>query len=136
LLFADENGVVSKLAEQMRALGNRCTLVSRGRYDFDLELSHLELTASADYQRLLADLRAAGRAVQGIIYGWALDAVSWDGMTEQQLVDSWARGATSPMLLAKSLVGESLPPRLWVLTRGAQISGGMGRYQNPRPGTP
>ena len=30
LLFADENGVVSKLAAQMRASGNRCTLVSRG----------------------------------------------------------------------------------------------------------
>ncbi len=131
VLFADENGVASKLADQIRASGDRCTLVRRGRYDFGVELAHVEATAPADYHRLFTDLKAAGRAVHGVIYGWALDTEAWDGMVEQQLVEAWTLSATSPMLLAKSLVGESAPPQLWVMTRGAQAAGEAARGTSP-----
>jgi acyl transferase domain-containing protein/NADPH:quinone reductase-like Zn-dependent oxidoreductase/ubiquinone/menaquinone biosynthesis C-methylase UbiE/NADP-dependent 3-hydroxy acid dehydrogenase YdfG/acyl carrier protein len=131
LLFADESGVAAKVAEQLRATGDRCTLVRRGGYDFDVELSHIKAANSADYHRLLTDLREAGRTVQGVIYGWTLDTAAWDGMTEQQFVDSCTLCGTGPVLLAKALVAESSPPRIWVVTRGAQAASKAVRGTSP-----
>ena len=148
LLFADENGIASNLAEKMRALGDRCTLVKRGDYDFDVDLAHIEASKPRDFHRLLTDLRAANRAIHGVIYGWALDAAPWDGMTEQQLADSWKLSAIGPMLLSKALVGESSPPRTLVDDSGCSgdrrsntlglpsPSGGVGHHANPGFGTP
>ena len=87
--------------------------------------------ATDDYRRLLLEVRAAGRAVDGVIHAWSLDSCAWDGMTGADLAEAQACSAISPLLLAQALVAEASPPRLWIVTRGGQQADGSERSVSP-----
>ena len=120
LLFADLAGVAAGLAERLRARGDRCTLVRAGSYAVDANPSSIGPTSAGDYRRLIADLRTAGRNIQGVVHAWSLDAGPWISMSATELDEAQNHGAVSMMLLAQALVSVSPAPRLWLVTRGAQ----------------
>ena len=121
LLFADRTGVAAGLAERLRARGDRCTLVRAGAYAVESDTtSSIDPTSAGDYRRLIADLRTAGRNIQGVVHAWSLDAGPWISMSATELDEAQNYGAMSMMLLAQALVSASSAPRLWLLTRGAQ----------------
>ena len=120
LLFTDLAGVAAGLAERLRARGDRCTLVRAGSYAVDANMSSIGPTSPSDYGRLIADLRAAGRNIQGVVHAWSLDAGPWISMSAAELNQAQNHGAMSMMLLAQALVSASPAPRLWLVTRGAQ----------------
>jgi acyl transferase domain-containing protein/NADPH:quinone reductase-like Zn-dependent oxidoreductase len=120
LVFADHAGVAAGLAERLRTRGDCCTLVRGGSYAFDANMSTVGPTSAGDYRRLIADLRAAGRNIQGVVHAWSLNAGPWISMSATELDDAQNHGAMSIMLLAQALVSASPAPRLWLVTRGAQ----------------
>jgi acyl transferase domain-containing protein len=120
LLFADLAGVAVGLAERLRARGDRCTLVRAGPYAVDTNMSSIGPTSAGDYRRLIAELRTAGRNIQGVVHAWSLDAGPWISMSASELEQAQNHGAMSMMLLAQALVSVSPAPRLWLVTRGAQ----------------
>ena len=124
LVFADSTGVAAGLAARIKARGESCSRVSPGSFMHGPEEHKIDPTSAEDYRRLLRELRAAGHTIDGVIHAWSLDSGAWDGMSDAELTEAETRSAISPLLLAQALVAEPRPPRLWIVTRGAQQTDG------------
>jgi NADPH:quinone reductase-like Zn-dependent oxidoreductase/SAM-dependent methyltransferase len=121
LALADRRGVAVALVERLRAAGHRCTVVRAGvSYHAAQDEYAIDPANPADYRRLLADLSAAGRSIDGAIHAWSLDAEAWEDLSLEQLQAGEAAGAVSAVYLAQALVGMQPAPRLWLLSSGAQ----------------
>jgi len=120
LLFADQSGVASELADRLRKRGDRCTLVRPGSFAVGPEVASINRRSAEDYRRLLAGLRSLGRSIDNVVHAWSIDCPRWDELSSTDLSMAEDLGAVSGMLLAQALVNESPTPRLWLLTRGAQ----------------
>jgi polyketide synthase 12/myxalamid-type polyketide synthase MxaB len=131
LIFADAAGLAAGVAARMQAAGDRCTLVYPGRFLFGPGRCSIDPVNADDYRRLLLEIRASGRALDGVIHAWSVDGCAWDGMGSDDLTEAQARGAVSPLLLTQALVGEANPPRLWIVTRGGQQADGSERSLSP-----
>ncbi|HEY1410584.1 MAG TPA: polyketide synthase dehydratase domain-containing protein, partial [Rhodopila sp.] len=131
LVFADSAGMAAGLAARTQAHGDCCTLVYPGRYMHGPDGCRIDPANADDYRRLLLEVRAAGRAVDGVIHAWSLDGCAWDGMTGAELAEAQVRSAISPLLLVQALVAETSPPRLWIMTRGGQKADGSERSVSP-----
>jgi acyl transferase domain-containing protein len=102
LVLPDAGGTAAALAERLRARGDAVDVLS-----------------SADAVDLAA-LRAAGGPIHGVVHASSLDTPRWDETTAAALAEAEARGPASTLRLAQALVKDGAPPRLWILTRGAQ----------------
>ena len=131
LVFADRAGVAAELAARKEAQGDRCILVYPGRFERGPEGYKIDPASEDDYGRLLLEVRAAGCAVDAVIHAWSLDSCAWDGMTGGDLAEAQVCSAISPLLLARALVVEANPPRLWIVTRGGQQANGSERSVSP-----
>jgi acyl transferase domain-containing protein len=121
LLFADRAGMAAALATKLREAGGRCTVVHCGDdYAASADAVTLRPAVAADYRRLLADLRRAGRQMHAAVHAWSLDA---------------AQGAASAMLLAQALVSESPTPRLVLVSRGGQQADARDAALDPQQAT-
>jgi acyl transferase domain-containing protein/acyl-CoA synthetase (AMP-forming)/AMP-acid ligase II/acyl carrier protein len=76
LLFADARGLGDRLAARLRGAGAQVVSVRRGeRFERSGEDAYtLAPAAPAEYERLLEQLRAAGRMPSDIVHLWSLDA--------------------------------------------------------------
>jgi acyl transferase domain-containing protein len=111
LIVADRGGTAAALAAKLQARGERCLLVEAG----------------TDFGRLLGELRAAGRTLHGAVFAAALDGPDWENAAAGDL----DRGTVSALSLAQALLGESPPPRLWILTRGGKQADALDRALDP-----
>jgi len=133
LIFADSGGVGQALAERLRAGGETCFIVSPGETYQRSEQDHfcINPASTLDLRQLLEDmLQSGGPSCRGVLHLWSLEAA---GPTEAPTIN---RGATTPaslqaardlgsgsvLLLVQELAKASFqePPRLWLVTRGAQ----------------
>ncbi|WP_044241708.1 type I polyketide synthase [Chondromyces apiculatus] len=123
LLFEDAGGTAAGLARRLQARGDDVYMVTPGeRYAMtDAGRWTIDPASPADYRRLL---EALGRPCHGAVYVWGLDA---GGSTGE---DASALGAQEQILggalhLVQSLVahGASATTRLWLVTRGTQVTG-------------
>jgi acyl transferase domain-containing protein/NADPH:quinone reductase-like Zn-dependent oxidoreductase len=101
-ILSDRGGVGAALAERLRALGDTCTVVP------------------ADEPLDLARLRAGDAPLHGVIHARSLDATPWEDAEGADLALAEANGTASVLGTAQQLIGENPPPRLWIVTRGAQ----------------
>lgn len=116
LILADQGGVGQKLAFLLEQRGERCVQVLA---------SELDLSAPADFKRLLAEKFGANTpACRGVVHLWSLDeatTVDADGISEeQQLLNC---GSALHLVQALLEAGWSQLPRFWLLTRNAQPVG-------------
>ena len=79
-VVADQGGVTERLAEQLRARGDCCTLVRPGQFRIGPDEASIGPAAALEYRQLLERLRAVGRNVTSVVHAWALDSAVWDGM--------------------------------------------------------
>jgi NADPH:quinone reductase-like Zn-dependent oxidoreductase/SAM-dependent methyltransferase/NADP-dependent 3-hydroxy acid dehydrogenase YdfG/acyl carrier protein len=106
LILADEGGIGARLAASLKERGKSCVMAfSRGEME---------------------ECFRAPRTWEGVVYLWALDAPGSDDLTVESLNRS--QNSTCGGLLdliqglARNASGD--PPRLWLVTRGAQeVSG-------------
>jgi acyl transferase domain-containing protein/NADPH:quinone reductase-like Zn-dependent oxidoreductase/SAM-dependent methyltransferase/short-subunit dehydrogenase/acyl carrier protein len=125
LILADRDGIGQKLADRLRAHGDRCALAfasafpSRDAVDGEV----LDPTSLEDLQNFInrQELETQG-PFNDVIYLWALDAGSLDDL-DQGGVDRearfWCGGALHLVQVLARHAGTK-PPRLWLCTRGAQ----------------
>jgi acyl transferase domain-containing protein/acyl carrier protein len=132
LVFGDRRGVGAGLADRLRAAGDRCTVVRAGTtFSASAGEYTIDPANAADYRRVLADVHAAGRPIDGVVHTWSLDADEWEHMSLARLKAAESQGPVSAMYLAQALIAERPAPRLWVLTSGAHQIDAMDRALSP-----
>ncbi len=128
LIFADRGGVGETLASLLEAQGERGILISRGesyeRTDGDHFRIHPE--RAEDIRQLFATALAPDQPICcGIIHLWSLDAPVPEETTVASLKTAETLGVGSVMQLVQEVarVESRAQPRLWLVTRGAQLAG-------------
>jgi len=122
VVLADEGGVGARLAERLRARGEDSVLVSAGEgwgVSGDGSLT-LNPARPADFRRLLLELREGDRPCLGVIHLWALDAPPPEETASARLEPAQLRSCGAVLHLVQALAAAVDPPRLWLVTRGAQ----------------
>ncbi|AOX04134.1 hypothetical protein BJP34_05260 [Moorena producens PAL-8-15-08-1] len=124
LILADIEQVAQHLAHQLRAQGERCTLVYAGEtyqqvtdYEFRINRDQPE-----DYQRLVQLLTADSKNLDGVVQCWSLEVGDQKNLTGAELERLSQIGCGTTLSLVQALVKADLsqPPRLWIVTQGAQ----------------
>ena len=126
LIFTDSSGIGRKLAKRLEALGETCFIVSPGEmYRTSAQGDFwINPTSPADLRRLLEiTLSPDYPPCRGVLHLWSLEAARpGEETTPASLQAAQALGSGSVLLLLQALVQAhvSKPPRLWLVTRGAQ----------------
>ncbi|WP_424097233.1 SDR family NAD(P)-dependent oxidoreductase [Moorena producens] len=124
LILADIEQVAQHLAHQLRAQGERCTLVYAGEtyqqvtdYEFRINPHKPE-----DYQQLVQLLTADSTTLDGVVQCWSLEVGDKNYLSGQELERLSEIGCGTTLSLVQALVKADLsqPPRLWIVTQGAQ----------------
>jgi acyl transferase domain-containing protein/NADPH:quinone reductase-like Zn-dependent oxidoreductase/acyl carrier protein len=128
LVFADEQGVGEKLARLVEARQGRCVLVVPGeRYSCSQpDRFCLNPAQPEDFHRLLREVMGGEQTNwRGIVHLWSLDGspaapAGADALEATQLVTC---GSVLHLVQALATLDAAMPPRLWLVTRGAQPAG-------------
>jgi acyl transferase domain-containing protein/acyl carrier protein len=129
LIFADAAGLGDALAERLEESGERCVKVYPAetyRVSEDGRRYELNPAVPEEFPRLLADaLGGESPPCRGVVHLWAADCASTEETTLDTLARAETLGAVAVMHLAQALakVTSQTPPRLWLVTRGAQQTG-------------
>jgi acyl transferase domain-containing protein/acyl carrier protein len=132
LILADTTGLASALQARLEAQQQSCLRVMAGAefQQTDRQFT-LDPTQLHDFHRLLqavANSLPSDRPLRGVIHGWSLDNENFAEKNSHDLPSlsaSIERSCQSALYLAQALskVNFSKPPRLWLVTRGAQVVG-------------
>lgn len=125
LIWADRGGVANAVATLLEARDESCVLVVAGDEFERLDEKHFRIRPESreDVQRLLAEASGAGDfKCRGIVHLWSLDIPSPEETTHESLRQAQALGCGSTLMLVQALAQVSwpTPPRLWLVTQGAQ----------------
>jgi phthiocerol/phenolphthiocerol synthesis type-I polyketide synthase C len=131
LIFADTGDVGQALAERLKGRGETCFMVSPGEAyttsESEREHFWIDPTNPVDLRRLLEDtLSPNNPPCRGVLHMWSLEAARATKDTTLASLQSAQRlGSSSVLLLVQALAKADLPhpPRLWLVTRGAQAVG-------------
>ncbi len=134
LIFADRDGVGEKLAARLAAQGARSILISCGdSYEAkdsteDRTRFRIRPESPEDLRRLFAAALPSQSACRGIVYLWSLDSPDSSAsheITTASLTSAQSLGCGTVLPLIQEMSRAELrdPPRLWLVTRGAQAAG-------------
>ncbi len=126
LLLADQGGTADALRRALAAKGHAAVLVRSGAaFAETQEGGYIAAPASRDdLRRVLANLREHGREVKGIVDLWPLDAQVAPAAELARLEEAEALACGSALAIVQAVAGGAeQPPRLWIVTRGAQAIG-------------
>jgi amino acid adenylation domain-containing protein len=125
LVLADQLGVGAALAERLRSDGEQAICVRAGggfarHADGSYTVRPAADPAPDDIARLFAAMTATGATPwRGVIHLWSLDAAA-EPATAAQLTDAQDPTCGFVTHLLHALSAVPTPPRLWLVTRGAQ----------------
>jgi phthiocerol/phenolphthiocerol synthesis type-I polyketide synthase C len=132
LIFTDSSGVGQAMADRLSAVGEMCFMVSPGE-SYKAIGSHFWINPSntADLQQLLHDtLNSSTSPCRGVLHLWSLEeSRSTEDAMSESLDAAQELGSRNVLLLVQALAnlsgeqGMQEPPRLWLVTRGAQAVG-------------
>ncbi len=124
LIFADQGGVGEKLAGHLQAAGGRCTLVHKNQEEtFSQASDHFRLNPlDPEHYQYLLQVLPPSDLYRGVIHLWSLDEKLSDWDAGEDILASQHRtcGSLIFWLQALASVAWPTPPRLWILTQGAQ----------------
>jgi len=128
LIFADSDGVGDALSALLEARGERSVLVARGECYEQTDARHYRIHPERpeDVSRLFeAALGSDQPACRGVVHLWSLDSAPSEETTVASLQAAEALGCSNVLLLVQELArtDSPAPPRLWLMTRGAQAVG-------------
>jgi len=131
LIFADRQGVGAGVAAELVARGEQCVLVYADEAA-EVGVSAVE-TCVIDPQRSEAyrEVLQASSAWRGVVHLWSLDhtqaAIAGEALSASRLLE-----CASVLDVVQALVHTQAlqPPRLWLVTRGAQAIGDEASLQN------
>jgi myxalamid-type polyketide synthase MxaD len=124
LIFTDQRGVGTALAEKLKEQGNRCVLVSLGKtVNSPNEHYVLDPQNVQDMQQLLESiLDPDSPSCQGIVHLWSLDIPPIAELDSSVLEAEQVFNCSSVLYLVRALAQQEWKerPRLWLVTQGAQ----------------
>ena len=136
LILSDRAGVGAALSARLRARGQGSVLVHPGdAYQAPAD-GHARVHPARpdDFERLLREAAEGGAPYEEVVHLWSLDAAPvdqpWDDLPADAalaLLERASRsGCGSALLLSRALARAcgAPPPRLWLVTQGAQAAGG------------
>lgn len=125
LVFADQGGVGTALAEELRARGQDCQVVLHDAVKLGGREVSLDPDQPAMFHRLVRDyFGVPGVSYRNVVYLWGLDAAPALDLDLDTLTSAERRASGSALLVSQavavvnSVTGAS--PRLWLATRNAQ----------------
>jgi acyl transferase domain-containing protein len=125
LLFADAHGVAERLAEQLCARGDECVTVTPGDAFARISASAyvVDPARRTDFDQLVAAL-AGGAPLREVVFLWGLSGGPLAGEPLAWPAERAARNVAGLLHATQAIAAASLrdPPRLSVVTRGAQWS--------------
>ena len=127
LVFADESGTSAKIVSHLTKLNKTCVLVKKG--DAMKKISDTEFVvdvmSQADADSVIDHLIKRSK-FQGIIFAWGLDSVENDKISPATLIESERNSSRMMMNIMRKLNVTTFAnnPRLWLLSRGAQMVAG------------
>lgn len=126
LLLADPHGVADRLAEHLRTRGDECVTVTPGDAFARSSASAYVVNPArpADFDQLVASL-AGGAPLREVVFLWGLSGSAVASEPLAWPTERATRDAAGLLHVAQAIVAASLrdPPRLSVVTRGAQRAG-------------
>nr|AQW44893.1 polyketide synthase [Corallococcus coralloides] len=120
LVFVDRSGCGTALVEEIARRGDACVTVTAGSayQRLDERRFVVDPTRSEDFARFLREAPVSATRSQRAVYLWGLDAVG-----EEVLSPEASAGA---LHLIKGLLEARGRARVWMVTRGAQVTGTAG----------
>jgi acyl transferase domain-containing protein/2-polyprenyl-3-methyl-5-hydroxy-6-metoxy-1,4-benzoquinol methylase/aryl carrier-like protein len=117
LLMADSQGVGQQLGELLRSQGEVCTLVFPGK-EYE-QIAPFEFRINPASPEHFSQLLAAVPDLYSVVNCWSLDAASVPTAADLEVTS--LKGCGSTLHLVQALLEKlSQPPRLWLVTKGAQ----------------
>jgi len=128
LIFADSSGVGESLQQILQGHGEKGILVSRGSAYERTDSMHVCIRPDQpeDIRRLYESaIDRAQPVCRGIVHLWSLDASLPETATAAAMEAAQSLGCANALLLLQEMAGVQWrePPRLWLVTRGAQAAG-------------
>ena len=124
LILADPQGVARQFAAQLRDQGDVCTLVFAGAKFHQIAPDEWEIDPHqlADFQQLMTHMAAQSPTLHGVVQCWSLETELDPDLTVDRLAALAQLGCGTTLSLVQSIVLAKLssPPRLWLVTQGAQ----------------
>jgi acyl transferase domain-containing protein/acyl carrier protein len=128
LIFADTGQLAATIADWLERNGGECVVVRAGdHFDCsDPSRQSINLDDPDDYRRLLE----TKKSWRGVLHAWSLDAVLKDDLGDLERAERL--GCRSLLFLIQALVAAKNPepPKLWILTRGAQPAWERGGFDS------
>jgi len=128
LIFADSQGTGAAIGATLQAQGERCLLVFAGEQYERRDEHHFWVRANqaGDFERLFQEIAGLNRfAVSHVVHLWSLDAPAPENTTPATLEMARKLGCESALYLIQALARHpwQKPPRVWLVSRGAQAVG-------------
>ncbi|MBZ4422807.1 type I polyketide synthase [Myxococcus sp. RHSTA-1-4] len=120
LVFLDRSGFGTALVEEIARRGEACVTVTAGSayQRLDERRFVVDPARPEDFARLLREAPVSAARSQRAVYLWGLDAAG-----EEVLSTEASAGA---LHLIQGVLGERGRARVWMVTRGAQVTGAAG----------
>lgn len=128
IILADNDGVGSDLADRLTSGGAKCLLVTPAA-DFSRQIDgnwHLRPQEITDYAALLQQAGASG-PVRGVVHLWSLNSTGYAELGSQDA--AWTTSTLTLLVQAISAANWSDPPKLWIVTRGANATSDADQVQ-------
>jgi acyl transferase domain-containing protein/NADPH:quinone reductase-like Zn-dependent oxidoreductase/acyl carrier protein len=128
ILFTDQDGVGAGLRAALAAKGDECLIVEAGDHFEYHEATRHALVRIGEKGDVAALLQRAGD-LHGVVFLWPLDDQPTDRLDVDDVEQRCMASCNGALALVQALVefGEAVraPPRLWLVTRGAQQIGSV-----------
>jgi NAD(P)-dependent dehydrogenase (short-subunit alcohol dehydrogenase family) len=128
LIFADSSGVGESLQQILEGQGEKGILVSRGKAYERMDSRHVCIRPDQpeDIRRLFeSETDSDQPACRGIVHLWSLDASLSEDATAASMEAAQTLGCINALQVTQEIarIQWREPPRLWLVTRGAQAAG-------------
>nr|DAB41916.1 TPA_exp: ArzN - PKS (KS, AT, OMT, KR, ACP) [Fischerella sp. PCC 9339] len=128
LIFADQGGVGEALAQHLEKQGEHCILFFPGKECEILEAEHwtIDYTNPEKFQQQIKEiLKKNKRLCRGVVHLWSLDSSLSENLTTSLLKATQTKNCGSVLNLVQALAQLEVSelPRLWLVTKGAQVVG-------------
>lgn len=135
IILTDDGGLGRGVAAALRGKGHRCIEVTPGPGYRAIDSDHLTIdpTSSDHFERIVRDAIAGDRAVRGILHLWSLDALPFEDSSPETILADMRMGSLTVLHAAHGVTRCALrdPPRLVLVTRGAQAAGSDASLRSP-----
>ncbi|MBW4511499.1 MAG: acyltransferase domain-containing protein [Scytonematopsis contorta HA4267-MV1] len=124
LIFADQQGIAQKLANQLRTVGHVCSLVFSAKeyQQIASDVFTINPENPDDYLQLVTVVKANQPNLKTVLHFWSLDAPKTEKLTVEDLKAASKSGCCTTLYLVHALTKTKFlqQPHLWLVTRDAQ----------------